>query len=146
MLRKTVGFTMIEAIAVLLLLGILSTVIVSSYGAIDSNALVAEEATLKGHLRFAQLRAMNDQVSWGIRLRANRYILLRNGVPAPSDLPGEDSRTHRFPTGISITLGARTTVIFDQWGSPGPINRTITLSSGMDSRAIPIARNTGFIP
>ena len=137
---------MIEAIAVLLLLGILSTVIISSYGATESNKLVAEEATLKGHLRFAQLRAMNDQVSWGIGLGANAYMLLRNGVPAPSDLPGEGSGTHNLPGGISITLGAGTTVTFDQWGSPGPANRTITLSSGMDSRTIPIAGNTGFIP
>ncbi|MFC1579632.1 Tfp pilus assembly protein FimT/FimU [Thermodesulfobacteriota bacterium] len=146
MLRKTAGFTMIEAIAVLLLLGILSTVIISSYGATESNTLVAEEATLKGHLRFAQLRAMNDQVSWGIALAANAYTLLSNGVPAPSDLPGEDSQTHSLPVGVSITLGAGTTVTFDQWGSPGPANRIITLSSGMDARAIPITRNTGFIP
>ena len=137
---------MIEAIAVLLLRGILSTVIISSYGANESNKLVAEEATLKGHLRFAQLRAMNDQVSWGIAFVANAYTLLRNGVPAPYDLPGADSVVHNLPGGISITLGAGTTVTFDQWGSPGPANRTITLSSGMDSRTIPITGNTGFIP
>lgn len=137
---------MIEAIAVLLLLGILSTVIISSYGATESNTLVAEEATLKGHLRFAQLRAMNDQVPWGIAFVGNAYTLLRNGVPAPYDLPGADSAVHNLPGGISITLGAGTTVTFDQWGSPGPANRTIILSTGMDARAIPITGNTGFIP
>ncbi|MBW1773406.1 MAG: type II secretion system protein [Deltaproteobacteria bacterium] len=95
-IRKNRGFTMIEAIAVLLLLGILSTVIISSYGATETNKLVAEEATLKGHLRFVQLRAMNDQVPWGIAFVANAYTLLRNGVPAPYDLPGADSVVHNL--------------------------------------------------
>ncbi len=140
------GFTLIEAIAVLLLLGVLSAVIVSSYASTQGNTLVSEEATLKGHLRFAQLRAMNDQVSWGIGLGANAYTFLRNGIPAPHDLPGEDSTVHNLPSGVSITLGAGTTVAFDQWGSPGPANITITLSSGLDSRTIPITGSTGFIP
>jgi MSHA pilin protein MshC len=137
---------MIEAIAVLLLLGILSAVIISSYPSTESNSLVAEELTLKGHLRFAQLRAMNDQVPWGIALGANAYTLLKNGTPAPSDLPGEDSPIHSLPGGVSITMGVGTTVSFDQWGSPGPANTTITLSAGVDSRAIPVTANTGFIP
>lgn len=145
-IHKNRGFTLIEAIAVLLLIGILSTVIISSYSSTEINSLVAEEATLKGHLRFAQLRAMNDRVSWGIALGANAYVLQRNGAPAPYDLPGEGSPIHNLQGGISVTLGAGTTVTFDQWGSPGPANTTITLSSGMDSRTIPITRNTGFIP
>lgn len=145
-IKKIQGFTIIEAIAILLLLGVLSAVIISSYPSAESNALVAEELTLKGHLRFAQLRAMNDQVSWGIALGPNAYTLLRNGISAPSDLPGEDSPIHNLPGGISITTGTGTTVTFDHWGSPGPADIVITLSSGMDARTVPITGNTGFIP
>ena len=140
------GFTLIEAIAVLVLMGILATVVISSYSSTEINALVAEEATLKSHLRFAQLRAMNDNASWGIALSPGAYTLQKDAAPAPFALPGEDSVTHTLPAGISITLGAGTTVTFDQWGSPGPANIAITLSCGTDARAIPIAANTGFIP
>ena len=143
---KNQGFTLIEAIAVLVLMGILGAVVVSSYSSTEINALVAEEATLKGHLRFAQLRAMNDNASWGIALSPGAYTLQKDAAPAPLVLPGEDSATHTLPAGISITLGAGTTVSFDQWGSPGPANIAVTLSSGTDARTIPITANTGFIP
>ena len=140
------GFSLIEAIAVLLLMGIISTVVISRYSSADLYQLVSEEGILKNHLRYAQFRAMSDQVAWGISLSGNSYTLQKDGAIAPYALPGEDSQVHMLPSGVSVSAGSGTIILFDQWGSPGIVDQSITLSAGSDSRTITIIKNTGFIP
>ena len=140
------GFSLIEAIAVLLLIGIISAVVISRYSSADLYQLVSEEGILKDHLRYAQFRAMSDQVAWGISLSGNSYTLQKNGGIAPYALPGEDSQVHALPSGVSVSAGSGTTILFDQWGSPGAVDQSVTLSAGPDSRTITIIKNTGFIP
>jgi prepilin-type N-terminal cleavage/methylation domain-containing protein len=140
------GFSLIEAIAVLLLMGIISAVVISRYSSADLYQLVSEEGILKGHLRYAQFRAMSDQAAWGISLSGNSYTLKKGGGIAPFALPGEDSQVHALPSGVSVSVGSGTTILFDQWGSPGAVSQSITLSAGSDSRTITITKNTGFIP
>ncbi len=144
-MQNNPGFTMIEVIAVLLLFGVVAAVVVSYAPSTDSYKLVSEEDIMKGHLRYAQFRAMGDKVSWGISFTSNSYTLQKNGAPASSNLPNENSANHTLQTGVSITAGAGTTITFDEWGSPGLSNILITLSVGTDSRTITVTRNTGFI-
>ncbi|MBT8360762.1 MAG: type II secretion system GspH family protein, partial [Deltaproteobacteria bacterium] len=55
-LNSSHGFSMLEVICVLLLIGIISTVIISR--AMDNSAeLLAEVEIVKGHVRYAQTRA-----------------------------------------------------------------------------------------
>lgn len=136
---------MIEVIAVLMLFGIVAAVVVSYAPSTGSYKIASEEATMIGHLRYAQFRAMGDKVSWGISFTPNSYTLQKNGAPASSNLPNENSPVHNLHTGISITAGAGTTITFDEWGSPGLSDTLITLSLGTDSRSITVIRNTGFI-
>ncbi|MDX9822496.1 MAG: type II secretion system protein, partial [Syntrophales bacterium] len=59
------AYTMIEIIAVLLVIGILATVAVSRFLSAQQD-LVAQADIAKAHLRFAQLKALNDDsASWG---------------------------------------------------------------------------------
>ena len=136
---------MIEVIAVLLLFGVVAAVVVSSAPSTDSYKLASEEATMKGHLRYAQCRAMGDKVSWEISFTSNSYTLQKSGAPASSNLPNENSPVHNLQTGVSITAGAGTTITFDEWGSPGLSDILITLSVATDSRTVTVTRNTGFI-
>ena len=136
---------MIEVIAVLLLFGIVAAVVVSYAPSTDSYKLASEEAIMKGHLRYAQFRAMGDNMSWGISFTSNSYTLQKSGAPASSNLPNENSATHNLHAGVTITSGVGTTITFDEWGSPGPSNISIILSVGADSRTVMLTRNTGFI-
>ena len=99
----------------------------------------------EGSLALCQLRAMNDNVPWGVAYTAGSYTLLKNGVTASTNLPNESSSTHTFQSGVSIT-SIPGTVSFDQWGSPGAASISITLAAGVESRTILVTRNTGFIP
>ena len=136
---------MIEVIAVLLLFGIVAAVVVSYAPSTDTYKLASEEEIMKGHLRYAQFRAMSDKMSWGINFMPNSYTLQKNGATATSNLPSENSPTHNLQGGVSITAGAGTTVTFDKWGSPGPSDILVTLSVGTESRTVTLTRNTGFI-
>ena len=138
------GFTMIEVIAILMILGIVVAVAISKSSSTDISRLLSEVETVKGHLRYAQSRSMSDDVPWGISCTSSSYSLLKDGVAA-SNLPNENSATHVLQNGVSITSGAGA-ISFDGWGSPGTSTISITLSDGNNSRAVTVTKNTGFIP
>lgn len=140
------GFTMIEMVVVLIVMAILFTFIMTR-ATLGSTDLIAQVEILKSHLRYAQIRAMNDTVTWGIHIPdANSYTLYRNNAQATSLLPGETAQTHTIPTGIAVTTGVGSTYNFDAWGSPGISTLTITMSLGATTSNITITKNTGYIP
>jgi prepilin-type N-terminal cleavage/methylation domain-containing protein len=140
------GFTMIEMVMVLVIMAIVGTFI-AYRPATDNNELLAQAEILKSHLRYAQIKAMNDEVPWGIRIPdTSSYVLYRNNVQATAQLPGENAQTHTLPTTVTITGGVGTTYNFNDWGSPGTTTLTITLSQGTATSTITITRNTGYIP
>lgn len=139
------GFTMIEVIMVLIVLSIVSAVI-AYRPTMGSNEITVQTEILKSHLRYAQIKAMNDTVPWGIRIpNANSYILYKNNATASDILPGETAQTHTLATVVTITSGV-STYNFDDLGSPGTSTLTITLSQGSTTSSITITRNTGYIP
>jgi len=147
--QRNKGFTLIEVIAVLAIMGIVAAVVVSRMTGTHEYSLAAEADTLKGHLRYAQYRAMSDDALWKVSITSSAYTLQRD-MKAICNLPNENSGTHTLPTGVSLSGSS---VNFDDWGSPvdasgtpNATNLTLTLSSGGESRTITITRNTGFIP
>jgi MSHA pilin protein MshC len=146
------GFTLIEVIAVLIILGIIAAVVVSR-GMSSQNDLITQADIVKTHLRFAQLKALADDSTststWGIAFSGTSYTLYNNGVAASINLPGDNGNSHTFPSGVTV---ADTTVTFNSWGSPAdssgtPLtgNTTVTLSQGGVTTTINIANNTGYI-
>ncbi|MCF6291362.1 MAG: type II secretion system GspH family protein [Desulfobacterales bacterium] len=133
------GFTLVEIIAVLIIVTIVGAVVLSQTTSITRNRLTAEVDMLKNNLRYAQARAMNDNVPWKITLTSSGYTLFRDSTAR--NLPEGDS-SHSFPSGVALTSGA-TTVSFDSWGSPGSSDITLILNN---SEEILITGNTGFIP
>jgi len=137
------GFTFIEIIAILVIIGIISAIAVSRVG-VTQQDLISQADIVKAHLRFAQLKAMQDDTaSWSIVFTGNSYTLYNNANPATINLPSESSNGHSLTSGVTITNPS--TVNFDGWGSPGTTNIPITLSDGSTTATITVAANTGYI-
>lgn len=130
------GFTLIEIVAVLLLLGVVSAVLVAGGLKSDAGERTATEV-LKSHLRYAQSRSMNGDVSWGVQFGGGTYSLVRDvgGVPQTVAFPGENRLNLPIP---STAAGS---VSFDTWGKPSGLS-SITLGG----QVITITPDTGFIP
>jgi len=147
------GFTMIEVIAVLVILGTISALAMAKVSSVIAQSNLDSEAdVIKGHLRYAQALSMNSTVNWYITFSGGSYTIFTN-PGSTVDLPGTGSATGTLPTGMTITSG---TVSFDSWGTPytdtlatslqtgGP--RSITLSLGGNTVTIQIWDDTGLVP
>lgn len=134
------GFTLVEFIAVILLLSVLSLIVVSNSNNAGLEAEVAGATeVLKNHLRYAQTKAMNSNLSWGLNFSGSAYTLQdSNGVTAI--LPGDP------PQGMTVTASSNPILFENRWGSPGSTTITVTVSKNGVSRTITVTKNTGFIP
>lgn len=149
---------MIEIVVVLVVLLIMSAVVISRYTTTGTNELMAETDGLKANLRYAQIKAMSDTLQpnsnprWELEItNATSYTLYRrgdDGVRVSVNLPGAvpSSSTHGLPAGVTLTSGVGLVITFDDWGSPGASNISITLTQSPQSSTVSITRNTGFIP
>ena len=151
------GFTMVEIVLVLLVICIIGAAVTISsvYSTSDYN-LISQTEVIKSHLRYAQARAMNTDVVWGIHFNSNNtYKLFKYDTSLTyMFLPGETSDSVTLPDGMTITVA---TVSFDSWGKPytdapatpppaaNDINIIVTYNES-ESETIIITRNTGFIP
>lgn len=145
--RNSNGFTMIELVAVLVILGIIAAVVaVRMTGTIDYD-LVSQVEVVKAHLRLAQSRAMTTGSPWGITFTGptpTTYFLFQATAPAtPVLLPGEDNTTVNLTTKKSaLTISPLPlTITFDAYGSPGTVDISVTTNGGN----FIVRKNTGFI-
>jgi len=172
-LKKNNGLTLLEVIAVLIVIGIVSVVVVISMMQ-TSSSLAGYTALLKTHLRYAQTLAMNSDTGniWGIRfnLGTNQYWLFQCADPLNCDssdtnsqvLPLEDADSSKrillADVGLDITqMTPGEAVAFDNNGIPQqgisaftPLTNdvSITLADTYtgESRSVTITQQTGFIP
>ncbi|MFC1567456.1 prepilin-type N-terminal cleavage/methylation domain-containing protein [Thermodesulfobacteriota bacterium] len=154
--QKKAGFTLIEFIAVLMIMGILSVVIVSRWTLSDTE-LIGQIEVIKSHLRYAQSRAMSSSSNWYVHFETTpaQYTLYKAG-DGSKHFPGETDDNMTLKPGISFTaaLTAAPYVIFDYLGRPylnssgtlgtqiAEVTTIITSSAGN----IEIKPETGFIP
>lgn len=145
------GFSLIEIIVVLILMGILTAVAVPRMmdNSVDERA---DADKLKVHLRYAQMQALNSDKSWGIQASGGSYFLYHDGnTDNKAAFPAENSDQVSFNTSVSPSF----TISFDGWGRPytdtdsdpevnTPFSSTRTISIGSES--ISITPETGFIP
>lgn len=150
--RKDRGFTMIELVAVLVILGIVAAVVAVRMYSTSAYDLASQVEAVKGHLRYAQTRAMNsNQVVWGINFNSATTYYLFQGVGSTTALqiPGEDITTINLVTkksGLTITP---VRVTFNEFGSPcdaGGVPLTVDATITTNGGNIIVTRNTGFIP
>lgn len=163
------GFTILEIIAVLVILGILVTVAVSRSGNYTAQVYTGADV-LKNHLRYAQTMAMNynpnaGETIWGIKSDGTSYWLFQgvateNSLLLPDDTQYVTGDRRVDLTAKKIRFNAGFTVYFDNFGIPysAYTNSTtntpladdliivVTPLSGSSSKSVTITPLTGFIP
>ena len=145
--RSIKGFTILEIVAVLLIVGIVSAVVLSRITSTNQTDLISQLEVVKSHLRYAQSRAMNSDTVWGIHFAsATTYYLFQGaGSTVPVKLLGEENATVSLTakgSNLTITPPEGGRVAFDGFGSPGTTDIVIATSGG----GITVTANTGFIP
>jgi MSHA pilin protein MshC len=126
---KAQGFTLVELVTVIIILGVIATVLASRMIAGRDLDVYAARDQLLGHLRRVQLDALNNSASSGCQqmlLQAERY-----GPPDVTPCTGgagfsanyfstplEPYRSATLAAGISLDVGGGLDVRFDRWGRP----------------------------
>lgn len=141
------GFSLIEVVTVLLLLGILAAVVVvrmMDTGVVD---LSSQLDVVKNHLRYAQSKALSTGSDWGITFETDKRYFLYKKTDPTTRVPfvGEEDSTvdlEAKKSNLRITSYASVPKIeFDPYGSPGTSTFTVTTNGG----DIVVTRNTGYI-
>ena len=155
---RAAGFTLIEIIAVLLLIGILAVAAVNR-NTVQGAQAIAEADALRSALRYAQARAMADIYTWGVTRSSGAYQLVSDNPDIASPvLPGQGSGTRTMPSGV--VLSGASTILFDARGRPvsgniaavggtaAPVaaNQTISVTESSKTETITVTPYTGYIP
>ncbi len=139
--KHSAGFTLIEVISALMILGIISAVVFAGVSSNASYRRRVELDTLKAHLRFTQSRAMANNAPWGIDIQtSDTYVLFEAEPENVQRIPGEENNTVSL-SALSLS-SAPQTITFDGYGSVSTAD--VTISTNADS--ITITADTGFIP
>lgn len=148
------GFTLLEIIVVLILIGVISGVFVSRTMNIQQIDLETRTAKVQTHIRYAQTMAMKrSDTIWGIKCYDTDYWLFRTNDP------DTESNQVQFLGESSVKvpmsgMGAFT-LFFDKYGIPytsytdentnDPVSAGNALSIQIDSENFNITPETGFI-
>lgn len=153
---KAAGFTLVELIIVIVVIGILAVTAVPRFMADDpSTELAALEARLMGLLRLQQQRAMQDGASccYGVTYDTSAITL---SAPSGVSLTAEADRVIALGSAsLSVTssiMGTATGFTFNSKGCPGPATTglcgagavELTFASGAESRSVCV-QSQGYI-
>lgn len=141
------GFTLIELIAVLFVVGVLAAIAVNRTMSTPIASRAAQESVIKNHIRFAQATAMKQGEMWGIRCDGVDYWLFRTNAPDTAanqrPLPGEGSAKIRLSE-KRITVSTFT-VFFDANGRPYSAYTNAATNTPV-SAANPLAVTVNSVP
>ncbi len=171
--RACRGFTLVEVVVVLILLGVLAAVVASRIVSFQAQ-LHGQAAALKSHLRYAQTLAMNTGRTWGIRFdeAGDRYWLFYcdnppcgradNHVPLPAAEMDSEQRIDLGSMNLdlaSVSAGGHSveTLSFDTAGRPyrdsgaalkNPLAKELRIRLVQDTETenIRLLPETGYIP
>lgn len=127
------GWTLVELVIIIVLLGILAVVVAPRIST-DDFKVEAEATSLVANIRYAQHKSMVSGGGWSIQFQPNSYTIRDDSGQIPT-LPGGEN-----PVGTKYTISSSQSVVyFDYLGRPAMDNSnsnnnlldnvTITLSN-----------------
>ncbi|MEW5771890.1 MAG: type II secretion system protein [Thermodesulfobacteriota bacterium] len=139
------AFTLLEVIAVLILLGVLAAVVLPRVGDMGED-LTSSIELLKTRIRYAQMRSINNVSVHGVHSTGSSYWMFSGGDTANREpFPGMDSDTVTLPSGIGTTAF---TVSFDNRGAPysdAAASAGSELTSGSAAASITVGGKAGAV-
>lgn len=126
--RSNSGFTLVEVIAVLVLIGIISAVVVPRLPKVGESEF-AERLLLKSNLRYARQRSMDTTNKWTVSFSGNSYKLSNDGTWSsafPSIDPDDNPSTHDAAVSFS---GASEVEFTSPDGTPAGGTQTISFAN-----------------
>lgn len=150
------GFTLIELVTVIVVIGIISAVVLSGRTNLQGGELGARLSDVRAQLRYIQVEAMKNGVTYLVlKGDATNYWMYNSAAPSTKlPLPGETSTTVSLAS-KSITMAAFA-VGFDANGIPYNFSTgsavklttplTLTITTKGQTGTLTISPETGFIP
>ena len=154
------GFTLIEAILIVVILAIIAIVIATNLGGFSSIKLNAAAKKVASDIRYAQQLSTTKQIIHGVSFTATGYTVYENDTPAdPARDPQSSgdfivSYTSGELTGITVATTLPNDIVkfnadgeaLRDDGSPLPVaSNSITLSYQSQSRTLTIVPATGKV-
>jgi prepilin-type N-terminal cleavage/methylation domain-containing protein len=146
MLRRTQqGFTIIELVMVIVIMGALSAVAFSKFSR-DAFDVASASGELVQAIRYAQDKSMNHSGAnnYRIAINASGYTVTQSGVAIPHPVTGAANYTRVWS---DISLAPAAMISFDGYGNPVGLGAplTITVSKGGESDSVTVENVTGFV-
>ena len=145
---KNRGFTLLEIIVIMLIIGILSAYAVARFQGSEQFAPRGYFDELSAATRYAQRYAVSSGCVVQIDITINSYALTLQdaacGIGTPVQSPTGGNFSGTAPDGVTVT-GGNTTHRFDARGDLVQGGGTVTVQGGGNSHSFTITASTGFV-
>lgn len=155
MYRSTAGFTLIETVMVILLIGVLGVVAAPRLGGQAVYDLESATHDLIEAIRYAQEQSMvhSGAAPYQIAITTSGYTVTQNGAPITNPLDGSAGYSHNPTEWAGVSISAAQTISFNSRGTPtcsiacstpDDSSVSLTLTKSGNSVSITIEKFTGY--